>query len=89
MTEAPYETLKQNANVGRVRLTPYVISFYPDGPAAHDDQWLPTEDAEDALQLQNCSTGHVWQLASSDVANVVPDLAATNDGLVNLRAVLR
>lgn len=89
MSTTAYETLQQNANVGRVRLRPSAISFHPDGPAAHDDLWLPTVDAEGVVQLQNCSTGHFWRLAPSEIASVTPDLTAPQDGLVHLRVTLR
>lgn len=89
MSTTAYQTLQQNASIGRVRLTPSAISFHPDGPAAHDDQWLPTVCEDGVVQLQNCSTGHFWRLAPSDVVSVVPDSAARQDGLVHLRVVLR
>lgn len=89
MSATAYESLQQNANIGRVRLSPSAISFHPDGPAAHDDQWMPTVCEDGVVQLQNCSTGHFWRLAPSDVASVAPDLTAPKDGLVHLRVTLR
>ena len=89
MPATAYETLQQNANIGRVRLSPSAISFHSNGPAAHDDQWMPTVGEDGVVQLQNCSTGHFWRLTPFDVAGVAPDLAAPRDGLVHLRVVLR
>lgn len=89
MPATAYETLQQSANIGRVRLSPSAVSFHPDGPAAHDDLWVPTVGEDGIVQLQNCSTAHFWRLAPSDVVSVAPDAAAPQDGLVHLRATLR
>lgn len=89
MSATAYETLQQNANIGRVRLSPSAISFHPSGPAAHDDQWLLTVDVGGVVQLQNCSTGHVRRLKPSDVVGVTPDEAAPKDGLAHLVVKLR
>lgn len=89
MSLPAYETLKQSATIGRVRLSPSAISLHHQGPAAHDDLWLPVKDADGAVQLQNCSTGHVLRLNPSDVASVALEEAAPRDGLVHLRVALR
>lgn len=89
MPATAYEALKQSANIGRIRLSPSAISLHPYGPAAHDDVWLPSVREDGAVELQNCSTGHLCWLAPSDVVNVTPDSSAPTDGLVHLKVTLR
>ena len=89
MTMNDYQVLQQNANVGRVRLTPSAISLHPKGPARHDDTWLVTVNPDHSVRLHNGSTGHFLDLAPADVVAVRPDLDAPLEGLRHVRVTLR
>ena len=88
MTNA-YQSLRRTANIGRVRLVPSAISLHPDGPAAHDDVWLPILNADGTVKLENGATGHFFHLTPADVVAVEPDPRVPHDGLVHLRVTLR
>ena len=89
MPASAYQMLQQNANRGRVRLVHSAISLHPDGPAAHDDVWLPTLNADGSVRLHNSSTGHFVDPTPADVVTVTADTQAPHDGLSHLRVTLR
>lgn len=88
-TMSAYQRLQLHANIGRVRLTPSALSLHPQGPGAHDDLWLPTLNADGSVRLQNCSTGHLFDLTERDVADIWADLDAPAGELKYLRVTLR
>lgn len=89
MTTNAYQTLQQYLNRGRARLAPSAISMHPDGPAAHDDVWLPTLNTGSSIRLHNTTTGHFVDVAPADVIDVEPDAHAVENGLVHMRVTLR
>lgn len=89
MATSGFEMLRQNANVGRVRLVPSAISYGPDGPREHDDTWLPALSGDGSVRLQNCTTGHVVDVSANDILAAATDDSAPRCGLAYLRVKLR
>ena len=84
-----FEVLRQNVNVGRVRLSPSAISFDPDRRRERHHTWLLTLNTDGTVRIHNGSTGHFKDLGALDVLLAEPDDRAPRDGLNHLRVTLR